>query len=306
MAVMASAVLVGRTSGKLAAACRSASAPGYLEPARCTEASPPARRLAALGATSRQSRPVKASARRAPPSGPIPALLLVAPGNLERHLTPPLAEAQAQGARRDEGAAVGGGGSGGGGSGGVTVTGGTKAAGGAGGTGGSSGAGGASCSNVVPCGGDVVGTWTVTSSCLRVSGQLDMSMLGAGCASAPVEGSLQVTGTWTARSDGTYRDATTTFGSEQITLPASCLVVSSTPVSCGADGLIAAGLRLLHGQLFASRERWMRLRGYRCADRWARPGYPFTRKRAVDTRPRATWSRPTNPRTIRTASRGTE
>jgi hypothetical protein len=67
-----------------------------------------------------------------------------------------------------------------------------------------------------------------------VSGQLDLSMMGAGCASAPVEGSLQVTGTWTARSDGTYRDATTTFGSEQITLAASCLVISSTPVTCGA------------------------------------------------------------------------
>ena len=151
----------------------------------------------------------------------------------------------------------GGGGSlGGGGSGGVTMTGGMKAAGGTGGTGGSSSAGGDSCSNVVPCGGDVVGTWTVTSSCLSVSGQLDMSMLGMSCASAPVVGSLQVTGTWTARSDGTYQDATTTFGSEQITLPASCLVISSAPVSCGAMAslLLALGYSTVSCSPLASEE----------------------------------------------------
>jgi hypothetical protein len=98
--LMASAVLVDRTSWKLVAARRSVFALGYLEPALYTRASLPAWRLAAPGALS--SRPVKALARRAPPSEPIPALLLVVPGSLERHLTPPLAEAQAQGAPRDE------------------------------------------------------------------------------------------------------------------------------------------------------------------------------------------------------------
>jgi hypothetical protein len=137
-----------------------------------------------------------------------------------------------------------GGGAGGGGAGGV-ATGGTRAAGGTGGTGGagaSGGAGGAVCSNVVPCGGDVVGTWTVTSSCLRVSGQLDLSMVGLSCASAPVEGSLQVTGTWTARGDGTYQDATTTFGSELITLPPSCLQISGVSVMCERMGSLLQAL----------------------------------------------------------------
>ena len=118
-----------------------------------------------------------------------------------------------------------------GGSGGIIPTGGTRAS---GGTGGSAigGAGGASCANIVSCGGDVVGTWTVTSSCLRVTGEMDMSMLGLDCALAPVEGSLQVTGTWTAKPDGTYFDGTTTSGNEQITLPASCLIVAGTAVTC--------------------------------------------------------------------------
>jgi hypothetical protein len=117
--------------------------------------------------------------------------------------------------------------------GGVFSTGGTKASGGTMSTGGSSGGGaGGSCTNVVPCGGDVVGTWTVTSSCLKVTGQLDMSMLGLGCVSAPVTGALHVSGTWTANSNGTYSDNTTTSGNEQITLPASCLNVSGVTVAC--------------------------------------------------------------------------
>jgi hypothetical protein len=70
------------------------------------------------------------------------------------------------------------------------------------------------------------------SSCLVVSGELDLSPFGFGCASAPVTGSLHVSGTWTAKSNGTYSDQTTTSGSEEFTLASSCLVVSSTPVDC--------------------------------------------------------------------------
>jgi hypothetical protein len=120
------------------------------------------------------------------------------------------------------------------GSGGTVATGGSSGTGGTVSTGGSSGTGGggASCSNVLPCGGDIVGKWTVTSSCLTVTGQTDMSLLGLGCSSALVTGSLDVTGTWTAKSNGTYSDNTTTSGTEQLTLPASCLNVSGTTVAC--------------------------------------------------------------------------
>jgi non-reducing end alpha-L-arabinofuranosidase len=111
---------------------------------------------------------------------------------------------------------------------------------GAGGISGTGGAG-ASCSNVTACGGDLVGTWTVTSTCLKVTGNLDPSPVGAGCTSAPVTGDLQVSGTWTAVGDGTYTDDTVTTGTEQFTLAPSCLVVSSTAVSCaGAASFIQA------------------------------------------------------------------
>jgi hypothetical protein len=99
--------------------------------------------------------------------------------------------------------------------------------------------GGPSCPNVTPCGGDVVGTWTVTSSCLQVTGNLDLSLAGAGCPYAPVTGSLQVTGTFTASADGTYADHTTVSGAEQFTLAPSCLSISSTSVTCdGAASII--------------------------------------------------------------------
>ncbi len=130
--------------------------------------------------------------------------------------------------------------------GGVAGTGGSVGAGGTVGTGGSSsggGGGGGACSNVLACGGDLVGTWTVTSSCLSVTGQMDMAVLGLGCTSATVTGSLQVTGTWTAKSDGTYSDNTTTSGDEQLKLPASCLQISGTITTCDRIGgvLFAAG-----------------------------------------------------------------
>jgi hypothetical protein len=110
--------------------------------------------------------------------------------------------------------------------------------GGSGGSGGGNGAAG-TCSNGAACGGNLVGTWNVTSSCLTVGGELDLSLFGAGCPTAPVTGSRHVSGTWTANADGTYTDGTTTTGTEQFTLVPACLVISSTPVTCeGAAGLL--------------------------------------------------------------------
>jgi hypothetical protein len=111
-------------------------------------------------------------------------------------------------------------------------------------SGGSTGTGGSSCPTVEPCGGDIVGTWTVSSSCLTVGGELDLTSVGAGCPSRPVGGSIQVTGTWTAKANNTYTDDTKTTGDEQFRLTAPCLIISSTPVSsCDkAAGLLSAGL----------------------------------------------------------------
>jgi len=91
----------------------------------------------------------------------------------------------------------------------------------------------ASCANVAACGGSVLGTWTASSSCLSVSGQLSLSnFFGANCKSAPVTGTLQVSGTWTGNADGTYTDGTTTTGTEQLTLGKECLFFSGTTLTC--------------------------------------------------------------------------
>ena len=105
------------------------------------------------------------------------------------------------------------------------------------GTGGHSGTGGApsSCTNVAPCGGSVVGTWNVQSSCLTVSGNLDLAQAGLNCPAPPVSGSLHVTGSFTANADTTYSDGTTTTGTEQFTLVPACLLLSGTTTDC--DGI---------------------------------------------------------------------
>jgi len=120
--------------------------------------------------------------------------------------------------------------------------------GGSAGAGGTNGSGGitpmantGACTSVAPCGGDAVGTWNVTSSCLNVAGDLNVSLIGMACSSVPISGSLQVSGTWIADTNGTYTDNTTTTGTETFTLNAACLVISSTPVDCrGAANIMTA------------------------------------------------------------------
>jgi hypothetical protein len=92
------------------------------------------------------------------------------------------------------------------------------------------------CPNGPSCGGSVVGTWNVTSSCLTLSGNMDVSLIGMGCSTVPVVGSLQVTGTWTAKANGTYTDNTTTKGSITFPLSPACLTVSSVQVECSRMG----------------------------------------------------------------------
>lgn len=106
------------------------------------------------------------------------------------------------------------------------------------GTAGTSGSGGvgASCSNGSACGGDVAASWTVTSSCLELSGEADVTSIGLGCSSIPVTGYLEVTGTWTARSDGTYSDETITTGQAQLDVPEPCLSISGTVIECRQMG----------------------------------------------------------------------
>jgi len=123
-----------------------------------------------------------------------------------------------------------------------TSTGGSSGSGGSGGSSGSGGSTGspeASCEDPTPpCGGNLVGTWVVADSCVEVSGEVDMTLLGVGCDSGTVTGMLQVSGTWSADAEGNFSDETVTTGESTVTLPPECLEVSGTTTTCGVLGSV--------------------------------------------------------------------
>jgi hypothetical protein len=92
------------------------------------------------------------------------------------------------------------------------------------------------CEAVTACGGDVVGTWAAKSSCLTMSGNVDMTGFGLGCTTSPATGEFEVTGSWTFGADGMVTDETVTTGNETIALLAECLTVSGTVTACDRIG----------------------------------------------------------------------
>lgn len=100
------------------------------------------------------------------------------------------------------------------------------------GCGGNSDGAGVSCGDASPCGGDIVGNWKITSSCLN----LDASGVGASmrCAGATSEAKdFGFSGTVAYNADKTYETNITVTGSVVVTLPASCLTVQNVTLTCG-------------------------------------------------------------------------
>ena len=93
-----------------------------------------------------------------------------------------------------------------------------------------------------PCGGRIVGRWIVYSGNLTVSGNVEISLVGLGCQSVRADGCLTVSGIWTALSDGSYEDDTTTTGNVTFALPPACLSVSSVPIPCAKAGTVFSAL----------------------------------------------------------------
>ncbi len=98
------------------------------------------------------------------------------------------------------------------------------------------------CSNVTGCGGEVAGTWNVESSCLSLAGDMDVFLTSLGCATVPVMGSLQTTGSIVFNPDGTYVDNTTTSGTVSFPLDPACLAISGVAVECDRVGSIFASI----------------------------------------------------------------
>ncbi len=90
------------------------------------------------------------------------------------------------------------------------------------------GSSGGTCSNAAACGGSVVGTWTITSSCVSASA----SMTNSQCPGESGTSNLHVSGTITYNADGTYTSNATASGSITVTVPASCLTSNGVTVTC--------------------------------------------------------------------------
>jgi hypothetical protein len=92
----------------------------------------------------------------------------------------------------------------------------TADGGGGGGSGGSTS--GALCSATPTCGGDVVGTWTITDSCVRFAFDL-----GSTCAGLTAAGTVTYTGSATYNSNLTYTQTATSGATFQYQFPAACV-----------------------------------------------------------------------------------
>jgi hypothetical protein len=108
-------------------------------------------------------------------------------------------------------------------------------AGGGGGNGGTGGTSGGGCGSVQPCGGSLVGTWTINDVCINAPPTTDPSCPGYTVSDV----SATETGTLTFASGGTYTaNVNTTVSYTEVT-PASCI----DPATCAdlEDSYVASG-----------------------------------------------------------------
>jgi hypothetical protein len=114
---------------------------------------------------------------------------------------------------------------------------GSGAAGGAGGQTGGTGGAGASCGSVSACGGNIVGTWRVTGSC--VTGTKDLSSV---CAGASADFAFTYAGTLTYNADGTYDPALTGTVTVHEHYPSGCAPFGLTCAQLGQAAVDAAAV----------------------------------------------------------------
>jgi hypothetical protein len=93
------------------------------------------------------------------------------------------------------------------------------------------GGSGGSCGGVQPCGGDVVGNWTISGECVNTA-SANMQIM-AECPGASISTSgIRVTGNVTFNADMTYAVTETISASVRETIPLSCLQSGTTRVTC--------------------------------------------------------------------------
>jgi hypothetical protein len=100
------------------------------------------------------------------------------------------------------------------------------------------GGSGGTCANSPACGGNIVGTWKITSACASAS----PSMFDMSCPGASESGNLTATGTYTFNADMSYSTSVLVSGTVTVGLPASCLSMGGVTVTCDElNALFASG-----------------------------------------------------------------
>lgn len=97
--------------------------------------------------------------------------------------------------------------------------------------GGGSSNGGGTCSSAAACGGNIVGSWMITSSCITVDTSSMMPEVDCPGATGSAEG-FKITGTATYGADMTYTENSTMSGTVVVNLPSSCLMQQGLTLTC--------------------------------------------------------------------------
>jgi hypothetical protein len=108
------------------------------------------------------------------------------------------------------------------------------------------GGSGGTCGNTTACGGDIVGTWKITSSCISVDATSMVASMGCPGETASASG-FTITGSITYNADMTYSSNSTLSGNVVVGLPASCLTQQGITITCGQLQQVLQGMAATAG-----------------------------------------------------------
>jgi hypothetical protein len=102
---------------------------------------------------------------------------------------------------------------------------------------GGGGAGAGTCGKVAPCGGDLLGSWTISDACATDTAFTSAVVAALGCPTATATSSaIQASGNYLFGADGTYTVTENVSATVALDVPSSCLVVAGVTVGCAELG----------------------------------------------------------------------
>ncbi len=99
-----------------------------------------------------------------------------------------------------------------------------------------------SCATPAACGGNIVGNWVVTSSCVQLTGMFASSL----CPTATAVASLRYSGQVSYTASMTYTLSSSASGTETIDFPASCVTTTCNQIAQALQASPPDGLTSIH------------------------------------------------------------